>query len=454
LSPKTPAEWLSYLDSKLAEQQREIDIFERYYRGDHALAYATEKFKQTFGDLFPAFADNWCQTVVDAPVERLGINGFRCSSKALTKQARAVWQSNRLDAGSVLAHTEAVKDGRSYLIVQPGTSARPARITVEHPSQVYVEHAPGDRRERIAAIKKWTDSAGYSYATLYFPDRILKFKSGRGIIGFGAAPLVLPANYDPTGWEPRGQEAEGVNPLRVVPVIPLYNSPTMLEDGQSDLVTAIPLNDAINKESMDMLIASEYAAFRQRVLTGIEVPTVKDPDTGNELPDPALELRMSVSRLIAIEDKDVGVHEFAASDLKNYVEAVTMFLQHLAAQTRTPPHYLLGQIVNASGDALKAAETGLVAKVKRKQLDFADSWEEAIGLALGKNSDTIETVWADPEYRSEGELVDGLVKLASIGVPKKALFERIATPEQAEQWLSEQPAAEAPPTSPDVNPTA
>ena len=443
-------EWLSRLDKKLSEQQQAIAIYERYYAGEHALAYATEKFKQTFGDLFPAFADNWCQTVVDAPVERLAIDGFRCSSKALSKKAWSTWQSNRLDAGSVLAHTEAVKDGRSYLIVQPGS---PAKITVEHPSQVYVEHAAGDRRERVAALKRWNDGAGYSYATLYFPDRIVKFKSGIGV-PFTGSNLVLPPNVDLGGWELRGSDAVGGNPLGVVPVIPLYNNPTMLEDGQSDLDPAIPLNDAINKESMDMLIASEYAAFRQRVLTGIEVPTVKDPDTGAEFPDPALELRMSVSRLIAIEDKDVGVHEFAASDLKNYVEAVTMFLQHLAAQTRTPPHYLLGQIVNASGDALKAAETGLVAKVKRKQLDFADSWEEAIGLAIGKESDTIETVWADPEYRSEGELVDGLVKLASIGVPKKALFERIATPEQAEQWLSEQPAVEAPTTSPDVTPTA
>lgn len=426
-------EWLARLERKLDEQQKAIKVFSDYYNGDHALSFATEKFRMAFGKLFSAFSDNWCRTVVDASVERLAIDGFRLPSKTASKKAWATWQGNRLDAEAILAHTEAVKTGRAYVIVQPGPNPR---ITVEHPSQVIVEHAAGDRRQRLAALKKWRGEDGYSYANLYLPGRVAKFRSGvplRMVSGLAALNLPNLGN-----WEVRPDDPGGKVNSDVVPVIPLYNNPTMLEDGQSDLLPAIPLNDAINKELMDMLVASEYAAFRQRILSGIEVPTI-DKD-GEKIPDPAFELKASVARLLAVEDKDVKVHEFQASDLSNYKAAVDVLLQHLAAQTRTPPHYLLGQITNASGDALKAAETGLVAKVKRKQVDFADSWEEVIGLAIGKPAETIEVHWRDPEYRSEGEMVDAAAKLKDVGVPLKAIWERIgASPEQIEEWEKAQP---------------
>jgi hypothetical protein len=60
-----------------------------------------------------------------------------------------------------------------------------------------------------------------------------------------------------------------------------------------------------------------------------------------------------------------------------------VLIQHVAAQTRTPPHYLLGQSgAFPSGESLKATETGLVAKVKRKQTTFGETWEEAMRLAF------------------------------------------------------------------------
>jgi hypothetical protein len=36
----------------------------------------------------------------------------------------------------------------------------------------------------------------------------------------------------------------------------------------------------------------------------------------------------------------------------------------------------------------------------------------------------IETKWRNPEFRTEGELVDSLTKMATLGVPNEALWER------------------------------
>lgn len=63
-----------------------IDIFrrrsshyaknERYYRGDHDLAFATEKFANAFGSLFREFALNLCPAICDAVRDKLRITGF------------------------------------------------------------------------------------------------------------------------------------------------------------------------------------------------------------------------------------------------------------------------------------------------------------------------------------------------------------------------------------------
>jgi hypothetical protein len=47
----------------------------------------------------------------------------------------------------------------------------------------------------------------------------------------------------------------------------------------------------------------------------------------------------------------------------------------------------------------------------------------------------VETIWADPESRSEGELVDALVKMQTLGVPLEALWERWGvSPQTRERW--------------------
>lgn len=447
MQSKTPAAWLTYLEQKLANQQREIQIFEDYYDGNHRLAFASKRFRQAFGTLFAAFADNWCESVVDAPVERLEVLGFRFEKEGPADDtAWEIWQASGMDAESDMLHTEAIKSGRAYTIVgAPEERDGPPRISVEHPAQVVVEHAPGNRRRRLAALKKWRDEEGYEYATVYLPEWVYKWRTKEKI----RSAMV----GESRNWIPRPGDEGGSNPLGVVPVVPFYNNPTILAGGRSDLLPAIPLQDAINKEIADMLVASEFAALPQRWATGVEVPT---DDSGSPLP--VAEMKALISAIWTNPSKEAKFGQFQAADLGNYVKAVTVLLQHLAAQTRTPPHYLLGEIVNASGDALKAAETGLVARTKRKHKPFGESHEETERLGFLAMGDTerfakskgAETIWKDPEYRSEAEQVDAAIKLKALEIPKKALWERVgASQEEIKRWEAEP----APPIEEKVNVT-
>lgn len=412
----TPAQWRDILDKRLEKRRKTIELCERYYAGDHRLAFATSRFRETFGALFKAFADNWCALVVDASVERLAVEGFRFGEDEADDEAWAIWQANELDAQSKLGFTEAGKCGEAYLLV--GDEDGEPYITAEHPSQCIVAFAPGMRRRRLAGFKKWHDDDGHVRSNVYLPDYVAKFRS--------ESPVKPGQDASRITWRAIEDES-GPHDLRSVPMIPLLNDPSMLGGGTSDIAGMIPQQDAVNKLIADMLVASEFAAFRQRWATGIEIPTDDDgnPETRQFL--------AAVSRAWIVEDENARFGEFEASDLGNYVKAIEMLVQHVAAQTRTPPHYLLGQSgAFPSGESLKSTETGLVAKVRDKQVTFGEACEEAMRLAFrvrdpdderGMAFDA-ETLWRDPESRTTAEQTDAAIKELTVGVPREMVWRR------------------------------
>jgi hypothetical protein len=177
-----------------------------------------------------------------------------------------------------------------------------------------VQCAPGDRRARLAALKRWVDDIdGHVYATVYLPDVVVKYRSQD------------PAKYgQDVKWELRPGDPGGTNPLGVVPVVPIMNAPTMRDGGQSDLKDCIPIQDALNKLLSDMLISSEYMAFPQRVLLGqqkpVESAVTGQPMTAAEMKAAGIDLHFSQSRLAWFESPTAKIAEFKAADLSTYVE--------------------------------------------------------------------------------------------------------------------------------------
>jgi hypothetical protein len=328
------------------------------------------------------------------------------------------------------------------------------RISVEHPAQVIVAHDRGNPLRRLAALKVWKDLDGSEYAYLFLPDRVVRYKAlvepqgGQSVLGViipSIAQVGSMSNVVNGRWTREGSQTHR---LGAVPVVPLVNNAQMLQqDGVSDLKPAISLNDAANKFFTDMLVASEFAAYPQRVIMGLEVPD--DPVTGQ----PMIDQVAGVSRTWIFEGEDISATQFQAADLNNYVNAIEATIQHLAAQTRTPPHYLLAKLVNLSAEALQAAETGLVSRVRRKHIDFADGWEEAMRLAFRATTDDrraamtdAETIWADPETRSPSIMADVLVKLRAVGFSYEKLWEIYGlSPQEIEDMKAQGPLPATPP---------
>lgn len=411
-----------------------LQHYDDYFEGKHNLAFATPKFRSAFGDVLAAIADNWCRIVVEATAERQGVSGFRIPTEepgddAATgdRTAAEIWQANGMDAESVLVHTEKLINGISYVLVDPFVEdGEIPEITGEHPSQMIHAYTPGSRKKVAAALKLWQDDDGGELATLYMPDSIWKFRAS----AVGQSGLVLPSGESFNRWAPREVNEEAwplPNPIGVVPVVPFENRPRMLKPGVSEIKDTIPNQDAVNKLLADMMVGSEFSAFRQRYAIGL--PVEVDKVTGK----PLVKFDIGQDRILLIErgknGQQVEVGEFDVSPLANYIEAMKNRVEAIAAQSRVPAHYfgLVGQW--PSGEALKSAEAGLVKKVLQKALFDGESWERVIRYAFAAMRDprakvqNSETIWLDPESRSEAVTVDAALKKAQIGVPWHQLME-------------------------------
>lgn len=448
----TPEWWLRTLHARLIARRPHVELCRDYYDGRHRLAFASQKFAETFGGLFGAFSDNWCGLVVDASVERLRVQGFRVGEEPQgDREAQEIWQRNNADSESQLAFTEAHVAGECIATAWFDKDKK-AEITWEPADCAVVAVDPKNRRNRLAGARFWVDEWGYEHAELFLPDKVYLWKSkterkGSSIINASRVHWVADSSI--AGSVSDGTMSTMPNPLRVVPMIPLTNNPRLWRATEdctvgSEIQPIIPMQDAVNKLIADLLVASEAGALPLRYATGYE-PRI-DTETNEVIPPPWAK---DGAKWAVTKDPSGKFGSLPAADLGNFVKAVDTFVQHIASISRTPPHYLNASADRLSGESIKSAETGLVSKVRGKQRTWDDPLEELMRLA-GKiegidhlaNATRSETIWEDPESRTESEHIDALNKKKDLGVPLAQLWEEAPySPEQIARFPAMQAQA-------------
>jgi hypothetical protein len=190
VADEDPLTTLRRLYRDLVLRRRHVQRCNAYYDGAHNLAFAGEKFLEAFGGLFRAFADNWCEVVVDAAEERLNVDGFRIGSDPKgDTDAWDIWQANEMDAQSQLAHQEALVAGAAYAVVWVADrEASTAEITVESATGTIVDCHPKMRHRRRAGLRTYMDDDGYEHAELFLPDAVYLFRSQSKRLGDLVAP--------------------------------------------------------------------------------------------------------------------------------------------------------------------------------------------------------------------------------------------------------------------------
>lgn len=449
LAVGSPSWWLHRLCGKLARDQARMVLMDRYYRGDHPLPFVPRSLKAEFRAMLARSKSNFMRIVVDAPAERLRVQGFRPRGAEEDDQDTwAWWVDNHMLVDSNIAITDAIKMARSYISVWRYEGRPDVSVQVEDPRGTYVEYDQIDRHKRAAALRVWNDDwTGKIRADVWLPDGCYQWVGEKNT--FRASQLWPPA------WTPGGPIDDGdvrfidtvnredpapdlaqwfrqwtelgivKNPYGEIPIIPLVNrESTTGHDGESEIDDVYATQDRINAGLFNRDLGAWTTAYRQKWATGLEIP--EDPETGEAI-EP---FQAAIDRLWASEDPATKFGSFDSTDPGQFIDPIEQDVKHIAVQTRTPRHYLVEQGQMPSGDSIKSAETGLVAKVEDKQPAMGGSLSEVVrvrNVMLGRtDAPPVEVIWRNPQFRTLAEQTDSVIKLhAAKIIPRRVAQERM-----------------------------
>lgn len=447
ISPETRLnEGLERLSTDLSDWTEE----DNYYRGEHERPFAPEGVNREYKALQEMAVAPWIRLTVRAPVQRLRVDGFRTDSRSDVDRNvwLNVWKANRLESLQRIPYVDGLVHGRGVVSVSPRARKRNSpKVSPESPRDVYVGYWDDDPFTPQWGVKRWETverdlgqvvTRTVEHAVVYTLTDFYRYKRTPG-----------------GQWTP---ETSGANILGRVPFVEFRPEADSLGRTLSMIRPLFPMQRAIDTMRFDLLLAAQFSAYRQRVITGYD-PVMRDAD-GNVLwrknPDGSLYLdqsgqpqpvlsnpgRPGVDRMLAFPGADTKVFDLDESNLSNYVTVIKMLVQQLAAISQVPPQYLLGDMANLSGDALAAAESTLASLVNDLKYEFGAAWEEVIRLAdiaSGGTGESLasEVVWGDGEAKSFAQIVDGIVKLIQVGFPRGAAFGMIpgATQVKVDSWM-------------------
>lgn len=409
----TPDWWIARLYKRLDARRELVDLYSAYYCGDHPLPWLAPQARDEFRRLVRMTRSNYMGLVCDAVAEREQIEGFRFGADGPADQDTwRLWQANDLDSYSDQGILEAHITGQAYMLVAPNPKDEKTPLAwMEHPSQAIVEFAPGaGRRERAAGLKVWDDDwTGMLHATLYLPNLIYKYQAKRPTGG---------TSPESVRWEERrvrGEKWPAPNVLGEVPLVEIANRPRLLHGGVSEIADVIDIQDRINKTIFDRMQTQEFGVDPQKWAKGF-------PDR-DEAGNPNV-VEFGRNRMVTTNVAETAFGNFAVAPLDPYSNAKREDVKDIASRTRTPAQYLLGEMSNVNGETLKASESGLVSKVRQSCRTLGEDFESGVRLmrkaaGLPAGDESMETIWRNPQYRTEGELTDAIIKRRQAGLITK-----------------------------------
>lgn len=449
--PESPLWWVSRLYGQLMLRNERTKRYARYYKGQFDLPWLPEQAEDEFRRILNMTGSNYMGLVVDAMVERMNLIGFRRDDSedgTADLDMWRIWTYNNLDSHHDQGMLEAAIHCAFYYIIEPNRKdPKNPFIGIEHPTQCIVEHVPGtNRRERAAGLKAWIDEwTGYIFANVYTKTHVFKYqaKDPQALMDSSIRAGSLPGERSlievGKHWMERsiGKEEFGArHPVREVPLIESPNNPRLLEGGVSELSDLCEIQDRITKTLADRMMTQDYGAFPQRWASAW--PKEDASGTAN---DP---IEVGRTRLLTTDIAETRFGQFDAAPLDPYSAAKREDVVDIASRSRTPAHYLIAGLANINGETLKASESGLVSKCLQRMSGHSDPAQDVARMALrlaGVNVPDdvrIETMWSNPEFRTQAETTDALIKMRQAAdLPRQVVWERWgATPTEQKRWKS------------------
>lgn len=388
-----------------------------YVEGEPSQTYMPRDAKEEFRWIAKQGTINYLPKVLDTHVSSLFVDGYRSPAATDNLPSWDQWQANRMDARQTGVHKAALQYGCSFVSILPGDTA-PAwsPFSPRDMTCVYSDPVNDEWPEYALTVKRAGKTLDLSVlgplARYVFTAKDVNSK-----------PELLRIETHPVPWTP----------------VVRFVSEFVLDDSPEGLVKPlIPLQDQINLTTFNGLVAQVYGAFKQKWVTGFDVP--KD-ESGR----PIEPFRAAVNRLFIGEGEATKFGEFGSTDLKGYLDFREDTVRALCTTANVPPHTVLGALANLSAESLAAAEVSKTRAEDVWRLLFGESWEQCFRLSrwVAGERDAVDdvsaqVVWRDTEARSQAQIVDAAVKLKSIGFPMRYIAEMLGVaPQDIPQLLDD-----------------
>jgi len=361
--------------------------FTNYDRGFHPVMFSSKKFRRFYAEVLRRYRLNLCRPVVDAVAERLTIEGWEGDAAQEWWQTHGISLMNRV-------HRPALRNGDAYVLVWPdrdmngGTDQyRAHRLLPNEASIVYSE----DTEMPEYALKIWTEEQDrqkfIQRLNIYYYDRVER------LVRQGTETI----NYDFGGYMPYTDDEAGdvieygglireLGQDKLLPVVHFAANPDLTPYGTSMLEDVLPIQDALNKHAIDILVTSESVAMPVRALLGFEVLENADGTTNAPDYDPRLDHFLTIpgeaARLIQLDPASMDGLVKAKQEAITDIATVAGIHQSRLRDAGSVP----------SGEALRVVERPLISQVRNLQQDFTEPWTDVARL-LGVDG---QPIWADP----------------------------------------------------------
>lgn len=384
-----------------------VKLFRDYYDGNHRskLTGNMKRMLRISGEQHDQFNENYCGLVVDTYSDRLLVDRIQGDDDSASEWADELLYKNRFDGLQMDIHEATIRDGDTFVLLEYDSELE--RVVFSH--EPCWDGETGiipiyDRQLKniVIAVKVWYEGLDDARrVNFYYPDRVEKYIGDES--GFGMQPFIDESTDDRgiVEWLPG-----------VVPIVHYRNRMrTMNQFGISELASVVPLQDALNRGLMSMVMTAELTAFLIRVAKGFEPPAEVSPG-----------MWITIGAEGLTSDMVADAFTLEPGGIVPFIDQANHLIEQIATISRTPLPTTLGGD-SASGEALKQRESGLLAKVRKAQVKIGNSHEDLIHLSSIINNtysssnapeSSWQTIWKDAQVRNESQMIANALSIREI----------------------------------------
>lgn len=418
----TEASLFHNLATTLTGARPEVRSLNDYYEGAHKLEQLGLSIPEELKHFTVTL--NWPRVGVDAPEQRLDVQGFRMPGGTADQDLWRVWQANNMDERQSFAHIDALALGRSYVCVGTNPEDRSTPIiTVESPMEMIAVRDQATHRVTAALRLYGADpvTGQDAKATLYLPNRTLWLVKRNGVWvdeyppdehNLGSVPVVVMVNRN-RATRRHGSVVEGV----------------------SEMADLIPIADSVSRAITNAQLAQETMVAPQRGILGATKGDFIGADG-----QPLDAWKAYFGSVWAVGNANAKTFQFDAAELSNFETVTNMYARLASGVSGLPIEYFGLNTQNApSAEGQRAGETRLIKKAERKQVSFGHGWESVMRLVIrfrdgvwSEDAKRLETIWRDAGTPTVAQATDAIVKRYQAG---------LVDWETAQERLGESPTA-------------